>query len=66
LQTRLFACLAGGFLGVVFASPINGSLGLSPVLALVGCSLGGVALGYVISTLFDVFAPSPSPEDKQV
>ena len=56
VQTRLLACLAGGFLGVVVTSPINASLGLSSNIAFIGCSAIGVAVGYVASVLFDVFA----------
>jgi hypothetical protein len=61
VQTRLLACMAGGLLGFVAASPINGGLGLdlSPTVALIGCSSLGVALGYVVSILFDVFSSSP-------
>lgn len=56
MQIRLFASLAGGLLGAAVASTVNASLELSPTLALVGCSLTGVILGYVVSMLFDVFA----------
>jgi hypothetical protein len=59
VQTRLLACIAGGFLGVVVTSPINASLGLSPTIALIGCSSIGVAVGCVATILFDVFAMSP-------
>ena len=59
MQTRLLACIAGGFLGVVVTSPINASLGLSPTIALIGCWSIGVAFGYVASTLIGVFAMSP-------
>jgi len=70
LQTRLLACLAGGFLGVVVASPISQSFNVSLTLALIGCALLGLALGYVVSIFFDVFTASSeeqsveSPEDK--
>jgi hypothetical protein len=63
VQTRLFASLAGGFLGVVVTSPINASLGLSPTIALIGCSSIGVAVGYVASMLFDVFAVTPGDQN---
>jgi hypothetical protein len=64
MQTRLLATLAGGLLGVVLASPINASLGLTPILAVIGCSLSGMAIGYAVSILFDVFAaPSKEPVD---
>jgi hypothetical protein len=56
VQTRLLSCLAGGLLGVALASTINQSLGLSPTLAVIACSSAGVALGYMVSILFDVFA----------
>jgi hypothetical protein len=55
VQTRLLACLAGGLLGVALTSTINESLGLSPTLAFVACSSAGVAIGYVVSILYDVF-----------
>ena len=58
MQTRLMACLAGGFLGVVVASPVNSSLELSPPIAFLGCILIGVALGYAASILVDVFTAS--------
>jgi hypothetical protein len=59
VQTRLMACCAGGFIGIAVASPLNRSLELSPPIAFLGCALLGVALGYVASILFDVFAASP-------
>jgi hypothetical protein len=54
----LIACLAGGFLGVAVASPINSSLELNPTLAVIACAGVGIVLGYVVSTLFDVFTAS--------
>jgi hypothetical protein len=66
VQTRLLSCLVGGFLGVAVASPVGGSLGLSPAFAMIGCLLLGISLGYVVSILIDVFmaptgeVPSPS------
>ena len=56
MQTRLFASLAGGFLGAAVASPLDAALGLSPTMALIACASAGVAIGYVASMLFDVFA----------
>lgn len=58
MQIRLLACLAGGLVGAVVASTISDMLGLSPTIALIGCAAIGVALGYVVSQLIDVFAPS--------
>jgi hypothetical protein len=56
LQTRILSCLAGGLLGVTFASTLNVRMGLTPTLAVFACSLAGVALGYLVSILYDVFA----------
>jgi hypothetical protein len=58
VQTRLLSCIAGGFLGVALTSPINSILGLPPALAWVACTCAGVAVGYVVSMLIDVFAVS--------
>lgn len=58
MQIRLLACIAGGLVGVAVASTINDSLGLSPTIALIVCAAVGVALGYVVSQLIDVFAPT--------
>lgn len=55
MQTRILACGAGGLLGVVFASPLSGDLGLTPTLSVIACSVAGVGIGYVVSILYDVF-----------
>ena len=57
MQTRIIASLAGGLLGFALAARINADLGLDlpPVVAAVGFSLAGLAVGYVVSMLFDVF-----------
>ncbi len=57
MQIRLLACLAGGLAGIAVAAEINDILGLSPTIAMIGCAAVGVALGYVVSQLVDVFAP---------
>jgi hypothetical protein len=58
VQKRLLSSLAGGFLGVVVASPANNNLGLSPTVDLIACASAGLALGYVASILYDVFTAS--------
>ncbi len=55
MRTRLLACLAGGFLGVV-VGPVSGGFGLDPTVALIVFSAAGIAIGYVVSILIDVFA----------
>jgi len=59
VQIRLLACIAGGLLGVVVASPINASLGFSPAVAIAVCAALGVAAGYVVSIMVDVFTAKP-------
>ena len=63
MQTRLLSSLAGGCFGVLVASPVNGVLLLSPKVALIGCALMGVALGYAVSIFFDVFADTSTDLD---
>jgi hypothetical protein len=65
VQTRLLACIAGGLVGVVLASPINSGLGLSlsSTLAMIVCGSAGAALGCLASVLFDVFTGAG---DKQI
>ena len=65
MQTRLLACLAGGFLGIVVALLIYESLGLNPIVAGAGCAMLGVGLGYVVSIFFDIFAAGSSDESTQ-
>ena len=60
MQTRLLASVAGGLLGAVFCPMINAHLELSPTYAFIVCPLAGVAVGYVVSTLVDVFSGSHS------
>jgi hypothetical protein len=49
--------LAGGATGFLLAYvfPINSALGLTPALTEVACALAGLALGYMGSSLLDVF-----------
>ena len=58
MRMRLMASVAGGLVGILASFPIQAGLDLSPTLALVGCALAGVALGYVVSMLFHVFTTS--------
>ena len=62
MQIRLFACIAGGLIGVVAASPVSGSFGISPMVSLIGCVFAGIGVGYVASILFDVFTAPPGNE----
>lgn len=59
MRIRLLACIAGGLLGVVAAYMVDDGLGFSPTVTMLACVGVGIALGYVVSLLVDVFAPSP-------
>ena len=56
MQTRLLACVAGGLIGVVAAYSVNARLELSPLIVFTGCALVGIALGYFVSIMVDVFS----------
>jgi hypothetical protein len=55
MRRRLAGCIAGGVLGLCLTSLVNSSLGLPPALALGASLMAGMAFGYVITTLADVF-----------
>jgi len=55
MRKRLMGCIAGGVVGFCLASLVNFDLGLSPALALVAWSMAGIAFGYVVTMLADVF-----------
>jgi hypothetical protein len=59
MRKRLIICLAGAAVGACVASTLNDSLGLSPAATRGVCSFAGMAVGYVGSTLLDVFAAKP-------
>ena len=63
MQTRLLACTSGGLFGFVIASPLSRELSLDPMFALLACSSVGVAVGYVVSVLCDVFATTGKQPD---
>jgi hypothetical protein len=58
---RLILCLAGAALGAYIGSTLTDSLGLSPAATMVVYSLAGMAVGYVASTLVEVFTAKPDP-----
>jgi hypothetical protein len=55
MRKRLMGCIAGGVVGFCLASLVNFDLGLSPALALTAWSMAGIAFGYVVTMLADVF-----------
>ena len=60
LRRRLLVCGAFGAAGLAAALPISERFGFDTVLAFIGCTLGGVAIGYVLGIFLDVFLGSPS------
>lgn len=55
MRKRLGGCIAGGVLGLCLTTVVNGSLGLPPALGLGASLTAGIAFGYVVTTLADVF-----------
>lgn len=62
MQRRLIASAVGGLIGLGLAYRFQDDFGISPSLAYIGCALAGMAIGWVASTLFDVFAGNATPE----
>jgi hypothetical protein len=59
MHRRLIASAVGGLVGLGLAYRFQNDFGDSGTLAYVGCVAAGMAIGWVASTLFDVFAGSP-------
>jgi len=59
MRRRLVCCISGGLLGFACSGSIGDALGLTPMVGSVFSAAAGLALGYVISTLLDVFTAKP-------
>ena len=59
MRNRLICCISGGLLGIALSGTITESLGLSTTLGTAVSAAVGLALGYVASTLIDVFTAKP-------
>jgi len=59
MHRRLISSAVGGLAGLGLAYRFQDDFGISQYLAYTGCALAGMAIGWVASTLFDVFASSP-------
>jgi len=59
MRNRLVCCISGGLLGIALAGTVTESLGLSTTLGTAFSGGAGLALGYVVSTLIDVFTAKP-------
>jgi hypothetical protein len=59
MQRRLIASAVGGLVGLGLAYRFQDNFGVSETLAYAAGAVAGIALGWVASTLFDVFGGSP-------
>lgn len=60
MRKRLLTCLIFGATGLAAALPIGDRFGLSTIEALIGCSIAGIFLGYLVSIFLDLFLPNNS------
>ena len=59
MHRRIITSAVGGLIGLGLAYRFQDDFDMSQSLAYIGCTLAGMAIGWVASTLFDVFAGSP-------
>jgi hypothetical protein len=59
MRNRLVCCISGGLLGFALSGTIGDALGLTQVVGMAFSAAAGLGLGYVVSTLMDVFAAKP-------
>ena len=59
MRNRLVSCISGGLLGFALSGTINEAVGLTPTVGVAFSVAAGLALGYVVSTLIDVFTAKP-------
>lgn len=59
MRKRLVCCISGGLLGFALSGKIGEALELAPLVGMVFSAIVGLALGYVVSTLLDVFTAKP-------
>ena len=59
MRNRLICCISGGLLGFALSGMVNEALGLTAGVGTAFSSIAGLAIGYVVSTLIDVFTAKP-------
>jgi hypothetical protein len=59
MRKRLVCCISGGLLGFALSGMVGDALGLTQVVGMAFSAASGLALGYVVSTLMDVFTAKP-------
>lgn len=55
MRKRLLTCLIFGATGLAAALPVGDYFGLNMIEALVGCSIAGIFVGYLVSIFLDLF-----------
>jgi len=55
MRKRFLVTLVFGAAGLAMALPIGDRLGLAAWQALVGCSVAGILVGWVVSVFLDIF-----------
>jgi len=59
MRKRVVCCISGGLLGFAVSGTVGEALGLTPTVGAAFSATAGLALGYVVSTLIDVFTAKP-------
>jgi hypothetical protein len=59
MRRRLVVCISGGLLGFALSGKVGDALDLAPLVGMAFSAAAGLGLGYVVSTLMDVFAAKP-------
>ena len=59
MRRRLVVCISGGLMGFALSGKIGDALDLAPAMGMAFSAAAGLGLGYVVSTLMDVFAAKP-------
>jgi hypothetical protein len=59
MRKRVVCCISGGLLGFALSGTIGEALGLTATVGAAFSAAAGLALGYVVSTLIDVFTAKP-------
>ena len=59
MRKRLVCCISGGLMGFALSGTVGESLDLTTTAGGVFSAAAGLALGYVVSTLLDVFTAKP-------
>jgi hypothetical protein len=59
MRNRLVCCISGGLLGFALSGTIGDALALTQGAGMAFSAAAGLGLGYVVSTLMDVFSAKP-------